>query len=136
VDSANLTRPKLVWVISIVVGLIAVADIAILSWLFVRGSSSPELRNVIASASLFDWLTLYVLSGILLTSMVFLFRLRSRAVPWFAAYIGLASWAVWAYAIAPENPPFFDELVSLTGLAAALGIFGYMRRLRKRHVLT
>jgi hypothetical protein len=51
-------------------------------------------------------------------------------------YIGLASWAAWGYSIAPENPPFFDELVSLVGLLVALGIFGYMLRLRKRHVLT
>lgn len=133
---AHVSRPRLVWVISIVVGLIAVADIAILSWLFVRSPSSPALQNVVASVSPFDWLTLYVLSGILLVSMVFLFRLRRRAISWFTAYIGLASWAAWAYAIAPANPPFFDELVSLAGLALALGILGYMLRLRKRHVLT
>jgi hypothetical protein len=134
--AAELSRPKLVWVISIVVGLMAVADVVILSWLFVRGPSSPALRNVVASVSALDWVTLYVLSGILLMSMVFLFRLRSRAISWFAVYVGLASWVVWAYAIAPENPPFFDELVSLAGLLVALGIFGYMLRLRKRHVLT
>jgi hypothetical protein len=68
--------------------------------------------------------------------MVLLFRLRSRAISWFAAYIGLASWVAWAYAVAPENPPFFDELVSLAGLLIALAIFGYMLRLRKCHVLT
>ena len=134
--SADVSRPKLVWVISIVVGLMAVADVVILSWLFVRGPSSPALRDVVASVSAFDWLGLYVLSGILLISMVFLFRLRSRAISWFAVYIGLASWVAWGYAIAPGSPPFFDELVSLAGLLVALGILAYMLRLRKRHVLT
>lgn len=135
-ESVEISRPKLVWVISIAVGLLATSQIAILSSLFVLGASSPGLRNVIASVSAFDWLTLYVLAGILLTSMVFLFRLRSRAVSWFAVYIGLGSWVALGYAVSPENPSYFDELVSLGGLVVALGILGYMLRLRKRHVLT
>lgn len=133
--SIAVSRPKLVWVISIVVGSMAAAQIVILSSLFVLGSSSPGPRNIIGSVSTFDWLTLFVLAGMLLTSMVFLFRLRSRAISWFAVYIGLCGWVALAYAIAPENPPFFDELVSLAGLLVALGIFGYMLRLRKRRVL-
>jgi hypothetical protein len=135
-ESVEVSRPKLVWVISIVVGLMAASQLLILSSLFALGPSSPGLRNMIASVSAFDWLTLYVLAGILLTSMVFLFRLRSRAVSWFAVYIGLGSWAALGYAVAPMNPPYFDELISLGGLLVALGIFGYMLRLRKRHVLT
>jgi len=135
-ESVEISRPKLVWVISIAVGLLAASQIAILSSLFVLGPSNPSLRNVIASVSAFDWLTLYVLAGILLTSMVSLFRLRSRAISWFAVYIGLGSWAALGYALSPENPPYFDELVSLGGLVVALGILGYMLRLRKRHVLT
>ena len=75
-ESVAVSRPKLVWVISIVVGLMAASQMVILSSLFVLGPSSPGLRNMIASVSAFDWLTLYVLAGILLTSMVFLFRLR------------------------------------------------------------
>ena len=99
-------------------------------------SSDTDVRNMIASVSAFDWVMLYALAAILLTSMVFLFRLRSRAVSWFAVYIGLSSWAAWGYAIAPVNPPYFDELVSLAGLVVALAVFGYMLRLRKRKVLT
>jgi hypothetical protein len=133
--AAHVSRPKPVSVISILVGLVALANLGILSWLFARAPSSPVLRNVVASVSAFDWLTLYALSGMLLVSMVFLFRLRSRAISWFGAYIGLGSWTAWAYGIAPGNLRFFDELVSLTGLLIALGILGYMLRLRKRHVL-
>ena len=126
-------RPKLVWVISVVVGLMAASQFVILS--LALTSSDTDVRNMIASVSAFDWLTLYVLATILLTSMVFLFRLRSRAVSWFAVYIGLASWAAWGYAVAPRNPPYFDELVSLGGLIVALAVFGYMLRLRNRKVL-
>jgi len=50
-------------------------------------------------------------------------------------YIGLSSWVAWGYTIAPRNPPFFDALVSLGGLIVALGILGYMFRLRRREIL-
>ena len=128
------SRPKLVWVISVVLGLMAASQFVILS--FALSSSSPELRNIIASVSAFDWMMLYVLATILLVSMVYLFRLRRRAVAWFAAYIGLSSWMAFGYALAPNNPPYFDELVSLCGLIVALAVLGYMLQLRKRKVLT
>jgi hypothetical protein len=130
----ELARPKLVWLISGIVGLTAASQLVILS--FALSSSNTGVRSMTASVSAFDWLTLYVLAAILLTSMVFLFRLRSRAVSWFAVYVGLSSWAVWGYALTPENPPYFDELVLLGGLIVALDILGYMLRLRARHVLT
>jgi hypothetical protein len=98
-------------------------------------SSNTAIRNAIAGVSAFEWLTLYVLATVLLVSMVFLFRLRRRAISWFAAYIGLSSWVAWGYAITPGNPPFFDELVSLGGLIVALGVLGYMLRLRRREIL-
>jgi hypothetical protein len=134
-ESVEVSRPKPVWVISIAVGWMAAAQLVILSSLLVLSPSSPGLRNLVASVSAFDWLTLYVLAAMLLTSMVLLFRLRRRAVSWFGVYVGLGSWAAWGYAVSPENPPYFDELVSLAGLLVALGIFGYMWRLRKRRVL-
>lgn len=125
-------RPRLVWVISVIVGLMAASQLVILS--FALSSSNPGVRNTVASVSAFEWLTLYVLAAILLTSMVFLFRLQKRAITWFAVYIGLASWMAWGLAVAP-NPPYFDELVSLGGMVAALGVLAYMFRLRKRKVL-
>lgn len=133
-ESVRIPRPKLVSVISIIVGSMAVSQLAILS--FALRSSDAGLRNSMASVSAFEWLTLYVLAAILLTSMVFLFRLRRRAVSWFAVYIGLSSWVVWGYALAAVNPPFFDELVSLAGMIVALSVLGYMFKLRKRNVLT
>ena len=112
----------------------AASQLTILS--FALTSSNPGVRNVATSLGTFDWLMLYVLAAILLASMVLLFRLRRRAVSWFAVYIGLASWAAWGLALAPVNPPYFDELVSLGGLLVALGVLAYMLRLRKRKILT
>jgi len=132
-ESKGIARPRPVWVISVVVGLMAASQLVILS--FALSSSNAAIRNTIATVSAFEWLTLYVLATILLVSMVLLFRLRRRAISWFAAYIGLSSWVAWGYAIAPGNPPFFDELVSLGGLIVALGVLGYMFRLRRREVL-
>jgi hypothetical protein len=129
-----VSPPKLVRLLAAIIGLLAISQIVILS--SVLGSSDPALRSVVESVSAFEWLTLYVLAAILLTSMAFLFRLRSRAVSWFAVYIGLGSWVAWGYATAPTNPPYFDELVSLGGLLVALGVFAYMLRLRKRKLLT
>jgi len=129
-----VSSPRLARVMSVIIGLIAASQIVILS--SVLGSSSPALRDMVASVSAFEWLMLYVLAAILLTSMVFLFRLRSRAVSWFAVYIGLSSWMVFGYALAPENPPYFDELVSLGGMLVALSVLAYMLQLRKRKVLT
>ena len=133
-EPMRIARPKLVWVISVIVGLMAASQLTILS--FALTSSNPGVRNVATSLGTFDWLMLYVLAAILLASMVLLFRLRRRAVSWFAVYIGLASWAAWGLALAPVNPPYFDELVSLGGLLVALGVLAYMLRLRKRKILT
>ena len=132
-EPTEMARPKLVWVLSGIVGLMAASQLVILS--LALTSSNTAIRNTIASVSAFEWLTLYVLATILLVSMVFLFRLRRRAISWFVAYVGLSSWVTWGYAIAPRNPPFFDELVSLGGLIVALGVLGYMFRLRRREIL-
>jgi hypothetical protein len=128
------SRPILVWVISIVLGAAASLNIMILSAsrLDLMGSA---YRSAVASLTSFDLVTLYVLFAVQLTSMVFFLRLRKRAVSWFGAYIGLASLAAFGYTLGAETPAFFNELVSLAGLMLALGILGYMLRLRKRHVL-
>lgn len=132
-EPTEVARPKLVWAITGIVGLMATSQLVILS--LALTSSNAVIRNTIAGVSAFEWLTLYVLSTILLVSMVLLFRLRRRAISWFAVYVGLSSWVAWGYAIAPENPPYFDELVSLGGLMLALGVLGYMFRLRRREIL-
>lgn len=130
----EVARPKLVWAISIVVGLLAASQIGIVS--LALTSTDAGIRNIVATVAPFDWLMLYALATTLLTSMVLLFRLRRRAISWFAVYVGASSWMVWGYALASDNPPYFDELVSLGGLTVALAVLAYMLRLRKRNVLT
>lgn len=131
---SEVSRPILVWVISIVLGAAAVLNAMILSAsrLDLLG---PAYRSAVASLTSFDLATLYVLFALQLASMVFFLRLRKRAVWVFGAYIGLASLAAFGYTLASETPAFFNELVSLAGVVTALGILAYMLRLRKRHVL-
>ena len=126
----ELSRPFPVWVISIGVGLLAATQITLLSSLFVVQTSSSSARDLVERVPVFDWLTLYVLAFVLLTSMVWFFRLRKRAVTWFAAYVGLGSLAVFGWSGGPRQP-FFDELVSLAGLLVALLIYAYMLHLRR-----
>jgi hypothetical protein len=128
-------RPKGVWLISSILGGMAALQMLILSSLLVLEPSSPAVRDVIAALSVPDLIGLYSLAVILLTAMVYFFRLRKRAVPWFAAYIGLGSWAALAYSITLRNVPHFNELVSLGGLLIALAVLTYMLRLRRQEKL-
>jgi hypothetical protein len=131
----NTARPLAVWLISMMLGLVAVLNIAILSSFLVSGSANPAMQNALASLPVFDRVMFYLLSGILLTSMVYLFRLRKRAISWFVVYIGLGSLVALAYSLAPAGLPYFNELVSLGGLGVALAILAYMLRLRRQHAL-
>ena len=128
----GVSRPKSVWIISIVLGFMAVSQVVILSSFLVLDFSS---RSVLDALSAFDWLALYALAAILLTAMVSFFRLRKSSIQWFALYIGLGSWGAVLYAITPEREPHFDELASLAGLLVALAVLGYMVRLRKQRKL-
>jgi hypothetical protein len=120
--------------ISIVLGAAAALNILVLSVakLDLLGAAS---RDAVAALSAFDTATLYALFAVQLTSMVLFFRLRGRAVSWFAAYVGIASLVAFGYTLAPEPPRFFNEVVSLAGLALAVGVFAYMWQLRQRRVL-
>jgi hypothetical protein len=126
-------RPFAVWAISLVLSLMAASQIAVLSGLLLTDSS-----RVLGGASVLlpiDYATFYVASALLLTSMVFFFRLRKRAVSWFGAYVGLGSLACLGYSMSPRTLPYFDALVSLAGLVVALAVFAYMLRLRGQHRL-
>ena len=129
----EIGRPLLVWVICTLVGLSAVTQVALLTALFV--SDDETARALRASLPTFDWLTLYGLALVLLTSMIWFFRMRRRAVSWFGAYIGFGSLAAFGWSGASPRPPHFDELVALGGLLVALAIYAYMLRLSRREVL-
>jgi hypothetical protein len=120
--------------ISIVLGAAALLNITILS-ASALDLLGPAYREAAQSVPPFDLATLYALFAIQLASMVSFFRLRSRAVFWFGAYIGIASLAALGYSLAPQPPPFFNDAVALAGLSLALGVFAYMWQLRRRQVL-
>lgn len=127
-------RPVLVWIVSVVLGLMAVSQIVILSLpLFL--DASDRLQGALASVSVLDRLALCVLAAILLKSMIALFRLRKRAIDWFVVYIGLGSAGALFYAATPQQEPHFDDLVSLGGLLVAFAVLAYMLRLSKRNKL-
>lgn len=126
------SRPIIVSVIAGVLGLMAILQITILSWLLATTAASPPLRSAVSSLSAFDWISLYGLSSVLLISMALFHRLSRRSISWFTAYVGFSSWVLVAYVVAGNRPAHFDELVSLGGLLAALAVLGYMLRLRKQ----
>ncbi|HEX5047151.1 MAG TPA: hypothetical protein VFX89_08535 [Gammaproteobacteria bacterium] len=131
---SEVSRPIMVSALSIVLGAAAVLNILVLSVskLDLLGAAS---REAVAGLSSFDLATLYALFAVQLTSMVLFFRLRGRAVSWFGAYVGIASLMAFGYTLAPDPPRFFNEVVALAGLSLALGVFAYMRQLRRRRVL-
>jgi hypothetical protein len=132
---ARVSRPNLVWVISIVLGVMAASQVIILSLLLLLGSSRQALGGALAPLSALDWVSLYLLAGILLTSMVLFFRMRKISILWFVAYIGLGSCAALLLALTPAREPYFNELASLAGLSVALTVLGYMLQLKKQRRL-
>ena len=128
------SKPVMVRVIAIVLGAAALLNILILS-ASALDLLGPGYRDAVRSVPPFDLATLYLLFAIQLTSMVLFFRLRTRAIFWFGAYIGIASLAAFGYSLAAQPPPFFNDVVALAGLSLALGVFAYMWQLRRRRVL-
>jgi hypothetical protein len=135
--AARPTRPALVWLISIVLGLMAFVTSLVLAWfLFAEPLLAPQAGFARESLSAFDWASLFVMSVTLLTSMVMLFRLRKSSVHLFALYVALGMLGAAWYALTPEQEPHFDVGVTLfVGMPVALSVLFYMFRLKKRAVL-
>jgi len=133
--SKRSSRPKLVLIISLTLGAIAIAQITLITILLLFGQKLPELRPVFIELSVFDWVAIYGLAIILANSTRHLFRLSKRAISWFSVYIGLGSWAALLYSLSSIPKPHFDELASLGGLVMALMLLAYLHRLRRTEVL-
>ena len=136
--AANPIRPALVWVISIALGLMAGITSLVLTWLLCADPTLlyPRARFARESFSAFDWGLLFVMSATLLTSMVMFFRLRKTSMYLFLAYLAVGIMgSVW-YAMTPEHEPHFDLRVTLFGgIPLAIGMLGYLLRLKRRAVL-
>ena len=135
--TAKPMRPVLASVIAVVLGLIAVLNALLLAWLLLADAAllAPRARLVRDSLSAFDWGSLFLLSAILLTSMVMLFRLRKVSLYFFGVYVTLGVLGSLWYALTPEHELYFDvRVTSFGGIPVALGVLLYMLRLKKRAV--
>ncbi len=136
--AARPTRPALVWLISIALGLMASAASLVLVWLLFAKPAllAPQARFARESLSAFDWASLFVMSVTLLTSMVMLFRLRKSSVHVFGLYVALGLLGTAWYAMTPGQESYFDLGVTLfVGMPVAIVVLLYMLRLKKRAVL-
>jgi len=132
------TRPALVWVISVGLGLMASLTALVLLWILLADPAAlaPRIRFARDSLSVFDWGSLLVMPTILLTSMILLFRLRKTSLHLFGAYLALGVLgSVW-YVLTPERELYFDVRVTSFGaMPVAIAVLLYMLPLKKRAVL-
>ncbi len=136
--AARPTRPALVWLVSIALGLAASVTSLVLAWLLFAEPAllAPQVRFARESLSAFDWASLFVMSVTLLTSMVMLFRLRKSAVHLFVLYLALGMLVTAWYAMTPGQESHFDSGITLfVGMPVAIAVLFYMLRLKKRAVL-
>jgi hypothetical protein len=138
VISAKSARPVLVFVISVLLGLMAGVTALTLAWFLFADATllSPQTRFARDSLSVLDWSSLFAMSALLLTSRVMLFRLRKSSLSWFGAYLALGLLgSVW-YALTPERELYIDiHVTSFAGIPVAIAVLFYMLRLKKRAVL-
>lgn len=136
--AAKPKRPALVSVISIALSLVAGLTALVLVWFLFADAAllAPGARFARDSLSALDWGSLFVMSGLLLTSMVMLFRLRKRSLYWFGSYLALGAFGSMWYVLTPERELFFDvRVTSFSGLPVAIGVLFYMLWLKRRAVL-
>ena len=137
-SAAGRTRPALVWVIAITLGLGALLASLALSWLLFSAppALSIEARSVRESLSVLEWAPLYLMSATLLASMVMFLRLRKRSVGLFGAYLAGGVLYTILLTVAAEPKPYFDVRVTmLAGMPLAIAVLAYMLRLKRRAVL-
>ena len=128
-------RPRMVWVISLSLSLIAVAQMVLLTTLLWSDPLGPAGAAIGARLSTFDALALYSSAMMLLTAMICLFRMRKRAVCMLINYIGIGSWVAFWYAVTSTDHFRFDALASLGGVVALLIVLAYAISLKARGAL-
>jgi hypothetical protein len=136
--SPKATRPALVFIISVLLGLMAGVTALVLAWFLFADAAllAPQTRFARDSLSALDWSSLFAMSALLLTSMVMLFRLRKSSLYWFGAYLALGVLGSAWYVLTPERELYFDvRVASFSGIPVAIAILLYMLRLKKRAVL-
>jgi hypothetical protein len=135
---ARPTRPALVSIVSVALGLIAGLTAVVLACFLFADEMllAPGARFARDSLSALDWSSLFAMSGLLLTSMVMFFRLRKSSLYWFGAYLALGVLGSTWYVLTPERELYFDvRVTSLSGLPIAIAVLLYLLRLKRRAVL-
>jgi hypothetical protein len=136
--SAKRSRPALVFIISVALGLVAAFTALVLVWFLLADAAllAPQARFARDSLSALDWSSLFAMSALLLISMVMLFRLRKSSLYWFGAYVALGLVGSAWYVLTPGREIYFDvRFTSFAGIPVALAVLLYMFRLKKRAVL-
>jgi hypothetical protein len=131
-SARKVTRPTASWAIAVFLGITAIfTSLAQSLILFADPADlAPRAREVLATFTVFEWASLYLLHAMLLTSMFMLFRLRKSSVWLFATYSSLGvSLSVW-YAMRGE--PIVPVGVTALGAAVAVLVLTYMLRLKRQ----
>jgi len=139
-DPAEATRrPKLVWVIAVL--YVFGATWGLLSLVLTRLGTipiPPETRGYYDGLTIIDYGVAIVVTLLNVTGAVLLFRLRSRAVGFLAAAVGISALSLFhqlftpAFRAALVAPGSFGVVI---GLAVSIAVVIYAYRLKSRGVL-
>ena len=133
----NQSRPILVWAISILLGIGAFSQFFLHTLLLLMDPAmqTPEVQATIASWSVIDWVSPYILSALLMISVVLFFRLRVSSIWWFSGYLALVFFGTVQQAVSTkwlENFGAQGAMSALVQLGLMFGVLGYIIWL-KRH---
>ena len=129
------SKPAVALILSVCLAAMAITQLAVLSVFLISSFSAAAATRLVYTPTAVDWILLFGISAILLISAVRFYQMRKQSIAWFAVYSGLGCWAALWFSMTPSAEPFFDELASLAGLIAAVGILGYQLKLKSKGLL-
>ena len=125
----------LVWLISLSLGLVAIAQMIVLSATLFSDSLDIAGAAVRSILSPYDIAILYGSAVMLLAATYYLFRMRHRSVWLLISYVGLGSWIALGYAVTASPGFEFNALASLMGFIPIVLVLGYAISLKARGTL-
>ena len=129
---SRVWRPVLARAIAFVLGLMALTTLVVESTILLSAYSGRAGREIRESFSAFEWISMYVMSAVLLASMFLLFRLRKSSVWLFGGYVGLGVLLSLGHYLLLGPNPYLDLRVTFVSVPVALAVLAYMRRLSKQ----
>jgi hypothetical protein len=132
-------RPIWIWIIVLFYGCGAISQLVTHTMMLTQAMPIPtELTGYLESWTVFDKVIPYILSLLLLVTLVYMFLLRKVAVSLFGIYVGLAFLATVQQAITTN---WLASYGMIGVVSAGFGLFLsglsilYLIRLKTRHVL-